>query len=294
MLQGLVTKKVLSNDELADMSRLIDICNAYEGLRTRLSFEMLRARPGDRIYDFLYYEQGSLVGYLSLQGHGQDEEKELVAVVHPDVRQHGIFRTLLDAATRELQPRGGKKLILTCERNSKSGQACMHTIRATLDFSEYEMVLGTFQERLTYDDRLVFQEARSEDLQVIATLFAIDMHDSEENALRHVSSVAARPNQQFYLATFGDEQLGCHEPVGTLRLEEDNGEFGIYGFIIHPDYRGRGYGRQMLQEIIHIARKKSDKPIMLDVDVTNTNALGLYRSAGFEMRTTYDYYALNI
>ena len=294
MLQGLITKKVLSEDELADISHLIETCNAYEGLHTRLSFEMLRRRPGDKIYDFLYYEQGSLIGYLALQGHGSDEEKELVAVVHPDVRRRGIFRTLLNAAKRELQTRGGKKLIITCERNSQSGQACMHTIGATLDFSEHEMVLGTFQERLSYDDRLIFQPARSEDLKAIATLFALDMGNDEARAFQHVSSVAARPNQQFYLATFGDEQLGCHEPVGTLRLEEDNGEYGIYGFIVHPDYRGRGYGRQILQEVIHVAREKGDRPIMLDVDVTNTNALGLYRSAGFEIRTTYDYYAVII
>ena len=294
MLQGLITKKVLSEDELADISRLIETCNAHEGLHTRLSFEMLRRRPGDKIYDFLYYEQGSLVGYLALQGHGSDEEKELVAVVQPNFRRRGIFHTLLNAAKRELQTREGKKLIITCERNSQSGQACMHAIRATLDFSEHEMVLGTFQERLSYDDRLVFQPARSEDLKAIATLFALDTDGDEARAFQHVSSVAARPNQQFYLATFGDEQLGCHEPVGTLRLEEDNGEYGIYGFIVHPDYRGRGYGRQILQEVIHVAHEKGDSPIMLDVDVTNTNALGLYRSAGFETRTTYDYYAVAI
>ena len=294
MLQGLVTKKVLSEDELVDIAHLIEVCNAYEGLRTRLSFEMLHNRPGDKIYDFLYYEQGSLIGYLALQGHGSDEEKELVAVVHPDFRRRGIFRTLLNAAHRELQTRGGKRLILTCERASQSAQACMHAIGATLDFSEYEMVLGTFNERFSYDDRLVFQVARSEDLKAIAMLFALDTDGNEERAFQHVSSVAARSNNQFYLATFGDEQLGCHEPVGTLRLEEDNGEYAIYGFIVHPDYRGRGYGRQMLQEVIHAAREKGDKPIMLDVDVTNTNALGLYSSAGFETRTTYDYYAVNI
>ncbi|HCI81053.1 MAG TPA: hypothetical protein DHW02_15350 [Ktedonobacter sp.] len=294
MLQGLVTKKVLSEDELANIAHLIEACNAYEGLRTRLSFDMLRNRPGDNIYDFLYYEQGLLVGYLALQGYGSDEEKELVAIVHPDFRRRGIFRTLLSATQQELQTRGGKRLILTCERASQSGQACMYAIGATLDFSEYEMVLGTFHERFTYDDRLIFQEAGSEDLKAIASIFAADTDGDEERALRHVSSVAARPNNHLYLATFGDEQLGCHEPVGTLRVEDENGEHGIYGFIVHPEYRGRGYGRQMLQEVIHAAREKSDKPIMLDVDVTNTNALGLYSSAGFETRTIYDYYAVNV
>ena len=140
MLQGLITKKVLSEDELAAISQLIQVCDTYEGLHTRLGFDMLRSRPADRVYDFLYYEQGMLVGYLALQGHGSDEEKELVAIVHPNFRRRGIFRTLLDATKTELRPRGGKRLILTCERSSQSGQACMHAIGATLDFSEYDMV----------------------------------------------------------------------------------------------------------------------------------------------------------
>jgi ribosomal protein S18 acetylase RimI-like enzyme len=255
---------------------------------------MLQARPGNRVYDFLWYEQGILVGYLALMAFMSDEECELVSVVHPDFRRRGIFRALLEEAKRELRPREGKRFILTCEHSSQSGQACVRAVDATLDFSEHEMVLGTFHERLAYDDRLVFQAASSEDLPVIASLFAIDRHESEENSLHRVQQIAARPRQQFYLATFGDEQLGCHEPVGTLRLLDLDTQFGIYGFIVHPDYRGRGYGRQMLQEIIHIARDKSDKPIMLDVDVTNERALGLYRSVGFETRATYDYYVLTI
>ena len=34
--------------------------------------------------------------------------------------------------------------------------------------------------------------------------------------------------------------------------------------------------------------------IMLDVETDNTNAIGLYLSCGFEIKTTYDYYELKI
>jgi ribosomal protein S18 acetylase RimI-like enzyme len=50
----------------------------------------------------------------------------------------------------------------------------------------------------------------------------------------------------------------------------------------------------MLEQLINIARAERQKPIMLDVETDNTNAVGLYLSCGFEIKTTYDYYELGI
>ncbi|HEY6543035.1 MAG TPA: GNAT family N-acetyltransferase, partial [Ktedonobacteraceae bacterium] len=58
--------------------------------------------------------------------------------------------------------------------------------------------------------------------------------------------------------------------------------------------RGLGYGREILEQLIHIAREASHKPVMLDVETDNTNAVGLYLSCGFEIKTTYDYYELRV
>ena len=71
-------------------------------------------------------------------------------------------------------------------------------------------------------------------------------------------------------------------------------EVGIYGFVVRSAYRGRGYGRQMLEETIRTIQARSQKQIMLEVDSQNTNALGLYRSCGFKETTTYGYYNLDI
>jgi ribosomal protein S18 acetylase RimI-like enzyme len=102
------------------------------------------------------------------------------------------------------------------------------------------------------------------------------------------------PSVQFYIATFGEESVGCKEPVGTLRVYDWEETFGIYGFVVISSYRGRGYGRQMLEELIPMLRAQSNKPIMLEVDVTNAHALGLYQSCGFQIKTTYGYYEVTL
>jgi ribosomal protein S18 acetylase RimI-like enzyme len=113
-------------------------------------------------------------------------------------------------------------------------------------------------------------------------------------------SLLPETSSQYYLATFGEETLGCREPVASLRVEDRGDEIGIYSFGVLPDYRGRGYGRQMLEEVIltvHNSTKAGDETqprIMLDVHTNNSAAVALYRSCGFQVKTTYDHVVVSI
>lgn len=289
-IQGLIPKGRVTEAEVAEIQQLIMLCDAHDHLRTRLLLTMVETRPENVVNDFLYYEDGVLVGYLAMDSYG-NKEKEVVALVHPDYRRRGIFRSLVQAALIECKQREIERMIFVCQRDSVSGQAVMHRLGARLDFSEHEMVLGTFKPRGQFDDHLVFRQATIDDLDKIVMIMLTNI-DNEEFLRRHVAEVFRRSgNPRFFLSLLGEEPVGCEEPVGTLRLEEIGTDIGLYGFVVRPDYRGRGYGRQMLEEAILTVRSEGQKNVMLDVDVTNTNALGLYLSVGFEIRATYEYYA---
>jgi L-phenylalanine/L-methionine N-acetyltransferase len=53
------------------------------------------------------------------------------------------------------------------------------------------------------------------------------------------------------------------------------------GVAIHPEYAGKGYGRQMLQEIIEMGRRQNLKRIELSVATFNDTAIHLYEKVGF-------------
>src|SRR5581483_3401553 len=135
-----------------------------------------------------------------------------------------------------------------------------------------------------------FREALRDDLDELAVILAADFADSKQKARQHLLRAFERPNQRFYIATYGGEDVGCAEPVGTLRVEEMPTALGIYGFFVRPEYRGRGHGRQILEETIASLRERSQKLIMLEVDTNNFTALNLYRSLGFLVERTYEYY----
>jgi len=284
--QGLVKKQILSEAEANAIEQLITLCNNYEGLHMRLDVGALRQRPGNETNDFLYYEHGILVGYLFVEGWGS-RDRELVGMVHPDFRRGGIYSSLLAAAKEECQQRNAQKLILVCEHFSKSGLAFVNSIGARHEYSEHEMVLGTFRERRNNSEDLHIRQANSSDLEAIVSILATDS-GNVESVQKWVRKLLEEPTSCFYLATLDEKPLGC------LRLDYMSDQVGIYAFEVRLGYRGLGYGRQFLEEAIRIIRSESRKRIMLDVETDNDNAIGLYLSCGFEIKTTYDYFELSI
>ncbi len=290
-LQGIYAKQTLTENEIAEIQQLATVCSAFEGLHMRLfMMDIFKQRSGNNTFDFLYYKQELLIGYLGIENYGT-KTKEIFGMVHPEHRRRGIGSRLLRVAQEEGRHSGIEQFVLTCERVSLSGAAFAKAIDAKLDYSEHEMVLGTFKERPVFDERVIFRQAiGSEDLEKVALVLATDGNNTIEWARERVADHMKIPNQRFYILTFGGTDLGCDEPIGTLRLDEMEQQVGIYGFVVRPEYRRKGYGRQLLQETIRVIHNEGSKGVMLEVDVDNTNALELYLSCGFEIVTTYDYY----
>ena len=291
--QGLIKKQTLTDAEVTEIEQLAHVCNAYENLSMRIGWIKFRSPYNSMTNDFLYYEEGALVGYLVLDNHGT-KEKELTGMVHPDHRRKGIFMALFTAARQECQLRGVHRLILICEHGSHSGQALIASLGAKQAFSEHEMILETLHEKFAFDDRLSFRAAQDSDLDALVTIMAGEPGETIEALQAFVIQCFQENDCQIYIATLGEAGLGCKEPVGCLRLYELPDEIGIYGFVVRPEYRGRGYGRQMLEETIRAIQARSQKRIMLEVETENTNALGLYRSCGFKESRTYGYYAIDL
>ena len=290
-LHSIHTTQQLTEDEIAAIRQLAAVCSSFEGspLRVFSMDDMFKQRSGQGVLDFLYYEQGVLVGYLGIDEYGT-KEKEFSGMVHPEHRRKGIATCLLQAVKARREQSDIEQLILTCERGWPSGAAFANAMHLSLDFSEHKMRLESFKERPVFDERVTFRQVvQPNDLMLVASIMATDMDDDIERAREYVTKMAQK-EQRFYLMTFGGTDLGCDEPVGSLRLDEREQQVGIYGFVVRPEYRGRGYGRQLLQAVIRTVKQEGTKEIVLDVDVTNGNAFGLYHSCGFEITTTFDYY----
>ncbi len=291
--QTLLEKSTLNSADVLRIKQLAHVCETHEDLHISIPWSSLLRRPGDTVNDFLYYADGELVGYLSLNDI-DPVINEITGMVHPAYRRRGIFRRLLRAAQRECVARGEERIVLTCEHTSRSGLAFMQALPVEHLVSEYEMVLTDFQERQSFDERLTFHKAESSDLATVVKIQSASFQTPEDATARRVLYHAQDPHRSYYLFTYGEDGTGCREPVGSMRLDHGDETVGIFAVGILPGYQGRSYGRQMLEEAIRIIRSYSRKPIFLFVNIENTRAVRLYRSCGFTIKTTYDYYLLNL
>lgn len=293
--RDLVKKSLLTTGEIAAIEQLVAVVNRHDGLHVRFYRDLpLRARTGNEFNHYLYYDDGRLVGYLSFWSLGVEEREMLVGLVHPAFRRQGIFRALFEEARLEYRSQGAHKLVLICESNAPVGMACATALGGRYSFAEHDMELEHFQERFVFDDRLTFEEVGSSEIDKLVTVQARSFGDSEALVLLMVTKFLQEPQEHFYLARFGEADLGCREPVGVMRVRDAEGENSIHAFGVLPDYRGRGYGRQMLEEAIRCIRARNQKPIALEVETTNRAAIRLYETCGFRIRTTYNYYIVDV
>ncbi|MFB0515225.1 MAG: ribosomal protein S18-alanine N-acetyltransferase [Candidatus Neomarinimicrobiota bacterium] len=81
--------------------------------------------------------------------------------------------------------------------------------------------------------------------------------------------------------------------VGFLSGMIVSDEFHLHNIAVHPDFRGRGIGRGLIEAVESFCRKSDFKRILLEVRKDNEIARHLYQSMGFKaVGTRKDYYGL--
>jgi DNA-binding MarR family transcriptional regulator/GNAT superfamily N-acetyltransferase len=84
------------------------------------------------------------------------------------------------------------------------------------------------------------------------------------------------PAGLFLLATLHDDPVGC----GALKFHDD-GSVEIKRMWVSPAARGLGLGRRILAELERHARDRRARVLRLETNRALTEAIGMYRSAGY-------------
>jgi ribosomal protein S18 acetylase RimI-like enzyme len=281
----LVARPTLTDWEVEEIRALLNLCNAHEGLDLKLAPSVPPYGADDEIDDLLYYEGGRLLGYCRLEGEG---EVEVCGMVHPAHRRRGIGRGLLAAATDECRRRGASHVLLICEEASRSGRALVAAIGAQHSFAEFRMELDSLQRRAAGDDRLQVREAGPEDAEALARIRTAGFGRAEDAAAHRIAQEMRDPHQRFYLAWLEEA------PVGSLKVIVVDDRASIYGFVVLPEHRGHGFGRQILTWTLETLLAEGWHRIGLEVLTDNHVAVALYRSCGFRETTTYGYYQVQV
>lgn len=270
-----VVQKVLTESDIEEVGKLTSICNQYEGLDY--------LTPSPQTQAVLCYEDGQLVGLLAVQrGIG---EAELTIVVHPEYRRRGIGSALLQTAKKECEGQGTERCLLVCQESSKSGKAFVQSIGANYRFSEYKMKLEDRPVGAQVSEQSIrMYQASFRDRTLLASITATSFGKPEEENLQRYTRDIPKPTHRFFIATLDNQRIGSFGVVSS------RDRVWIVALGVLPEYRKRGYGRQMLTRIVRMLLKEGHHEVLIEVQTDNKNALRLYRTCGFKEQAEYGYY----
>ena len=276
-------KENLNNNDFNDINDLKSICFVHDNtnLKIEIDYKLSNvAKNNDKtssiINEFMLYDENKLIGYAGICDFG-GEEIEVNGMVHPDYRRKGIFTRLFSLLKDEFNKRDNKAMLLLSDNNSVSGIEFIKNMTDDFSHSEYDMNLDMDATQNESFDNLIFRKALIGDINKIkeANFEFFSVNDIED-----ISSGIT-----YLLET--DNII-----IGKVRLEAIDNNGGIYGLEILPEYRGNGYGRELLILSIKKLKESNVKIINLQVETDNKNALNLYKSCGFKENYTMDYYRL--
>lgn len=281
---GLVAHAGLPPELLPAVRALAERCNRAEGLDLKLNLIAERSTEAELADRFFYFDQGALVGFLSLDG---TPEVELCGCVDPAHRRQGIGGRLLAAATEICKQRGLASVLAICEQASGSGKAFLAGLEAPIRGAEYRMRCAVSSWPAPRRP-LELREAGPGDIAALAAIIGSAFGNPPEVVEQRIKADLRAGDQRFFIG------LSDGRPVSGLKIFYEDGRAYIYAFGVDAELRGGGYGRAMLVATLQMLRDTGWPAQLLEVDLDNEVALNLYRRCGFEVITQYDYHALDL
>ncbi|MFD1019610.1 GNAT family N-acetyltransferase [Thalassobacillus hwangdonensis] len=276
-------KARLNQQDYDEITILKNHCieNDQVTLKLELEYKLASANTNE-FNEFMYYDDDLLIGYIGICQFG-GSTLEVNGMVHPSYRRMGVFTKLFDLVKTESHYRNAENMLLLSDRNSPSGQAFIKQLETHYEHSEYEMHLKNAPDKQP-PTTVKLRKATNADAKEIARQNAIYFEIDEPEV--RLPEEEERHGVEIFLAEFEGTT------IGKVHLETNEGVGAIYGLGVIPEQRGKGYGRAILMEAVKKLQEMQVEDIMLQVAVENKNALTLYKSCGFQVTSTMDYFTL--
>ncbi|WP_422487256.1 GNAT family N-acetyltransferase [Gudongella sp. DL1XJH-153] len=286
--------KGMDKDLYKALSMLEDICKKHDDVRLKLELDYKLAKkdapdksPEENKDEFTCWDGDKLVGYLGIDDFG-GRTIEVNGMVHPEYRRRGIFKELYSLVKKEWEKRSSDSMLLLTDSKSSAGKSFIKTTDSLYDHTEYEMILSDslFEKAKGASKGLMLREACNDDALEIARQNSI--YFGEELSDQKLLNIEVEKKRGFHVYMALLEGI----IVGKVHLHLINGEGGIFGLGIIPEYRGKGLGRELLLLSVEKLKEFHANHIYLQVDAENDTALGLYQSCGFKENYSMEYYKL--
>ena len=277
----------LSEQAINEVLNLEDVCKKHDNLKGSVFLDTSLNFNHQIKSIFLLYENGELISMLSMFIPTQ-QEAEISAFTSPKYRQEGYFKALLTKAVAELGKYEIPTILFVCESQANSGKKVIAKFKTKYDHTEYFMRSNKKSHEAKEGYRLRLLKPDRKDLDKLIETSMRTFDDSYEDSRILIENCFGLENREQYIAVLNDLFIG----LGAVNLEGDEGS--IFGFGIVPEYRGQGYGKELLHLIVDSLWQRGKTEITLEVNSENAHALELYKKSGFQIAVAFEYYRIKV
>lgn len=280
----------LNKRRMEEAEKLVETCLKADGLERRLYLQNDLNCFKELNCFFLLYDKHSLVSVLTLLVPSESEA-EISAYTLPQERKKGYFKTLFTEAKKELQKFAVQDIVFITEPASSSGLEAVRSCPAVYWKSEYllqkphsDLNCSGLKSSPEISKALELRKIKEQEIYRVSEMkVRIFGGDLEEGILEWKEIVESDDMEGYCFYKDG-------ELTGISGVSHGRNASCIFDFGIAPEYQGKGYGKQFLYRLLERIYETAPGDIILQVSSENPGACSLYKSAGFGIRTQYDYY----
>lgn len=241
----------LTSKQFYEARELISVCTSVDGTRGVAFLEPELNEDRSFPAFFMMYDGSKMVSFLSVF-LVDETECEIYAYTLPEYREKGCFKRLYKEAIKRLKAAGYTDAFFVCEPESEAGKAVLEKMGLKVSRTEY--------------------------------LMSYDMSPVNETKGRLELISNAEDSTVNFEACIGDDI------IGTCNVEFTRSHVVIYEFQIYEEYRGNGYGSELLLLVLKQLLKEGATKILLHVNGANIVAHAMYSHHGFVSEEQIDYW----
>lgn len=206
------------------------------------------AFPIDEADLFAFFEiDGIIRSAAAFLAEGEDTY-ECYAFTEPAYRNQGLFSDLLDIAIETLDE--DTEFLFYTNGTDPDTQAALQALEAEPVLAEHMMEID-------------LKSYHSKSTECSENKLTLKVETIDETLTRQYSN-----------------------PYGSVNISVFSSYYYLYGLEIKEEYRGKGYGNQLLNQVLQDLASYEPLPLRLQVSGENIPAVSLYKKTGFQITET--------
>ena len=249
---------------------------------------------------FIAERAGEIVGYADVRPELNIGRVVLRWLVHPKHRRRRIAAKLVERAISRTRELGLMRIHVNIFQNSLMAEQLLTQMGFTFVRRFLELRLDLSKRHLQEIGNIApqyrpLQSGEAERLTQLQNRSFMGSWGYNANTFEEINYRINLPNcsqKDIILAFDSNKPIGyCWTRINFQKDKAPSEGMGrIYMLGVDPDYRGRGFGRQLLLVGLSYLKSKGLRVVELTVDRENKAARALYKSVGFKLWTSTLWY----